>query len=95
MSDSAPSLLSVTVSGGAGSATIRINGTGCAIGIKPPALAVYDCEITDADGFGLAGGTTLNGLVKIDSFFQVFGVVTVSISAATVDGTYQIKFWYL
>lgn len=87
-----PQVCDIVVSGGVGSSVIKLGGTCIAIGVKPPtAVSVYDVEVVDNDGFGLAGEAQCTGICKIDEQVQFFGNHTVSISNATVDGTYRVK----
>lgn len=89
-----PQLATIAVSGGTGNSVITLGGTLCSIGIKGPSNSVCDLELTDTDGFGVAGGVGLPAVAKIDAFVQVLGSVTVTITNATIDGTYKVKMWF-
>ena len=95
MSERLPSLIVISVIGGTGNKTVTLGGNPIGIGIKTPAESpTYDIEITDADGFGIFGGTGLKGRTSFPCKIHFFGDQTMTISNATVDGTYQVKVWY-
>ena len=90
-----PSLHSLTVAAGTGTLTVAMGGQIVGIGIKPPtAGSTYDIDITDVDGFGLCGAASLTGTITIPFTINPWGDNTITISNASVDGTYKVKIWY-
>lgn len=95
MGNHLPYVFDITVSGGAGTSTKTITGASVAIGIKAPGTgAVYDIELTDSDGMGVAGRTNLVGHSFISIRTQFYGTHTIAITNATADGTYKVKVWF-
>jgi hypothetical protein len=91
-----PKVVDITVTSGTGSATIAgVNLVASGLGVKAvSAAAQYDIDVTDSDGYGLTGRDSCKGNTTLRDRFQVIGTITVTITDATVDGTYSIKLWF-
>lgn len=90
-----PRIIDVMVTSGSGSTIVQLGGVCVGFGVKPPnSVAVYDCEITDVDGFGIGLIDDGTGVASIEIYRQLYGEHTVAITNATVNGIYQIKIWY-
>lgn len=90
-----PLTVTVTVSGGTGSTTIT-NGTGvvAAYAINAPsAIAAYDIEMTDADGYGYSGRNGNTGDTTIKDLFMADGTITITITGT--NGSYSVRVWFL
>ena len=96
--------LAITTIGGTGSAVITnlASSIGWAyirlLAIKTPGgNPTYDIELTDADSFGLFGATGLKGKTSLATEIILCQPTsdnhTVTISNATVDGTYTIRLY--
>jgi hypothetical protein len=89
-----PTMAVITVTGGSGSKTLNLEGKILGIGIlAPSAAAVFDLEILDIDGFGVAHIDDGVGNMTIPYNMRFFGQHTIYLTNAT-DGEYKIKVWF-
>lgn len=90
-----PLTLTVTVSGGTGSASTTIaSGTVGSFAIKAPsAVAAYTIEMKDSDAYGLIGKSGLVGDTTIHALFSISVGMTITITGT--DGVYSVRLWYL
>src|SRR5437870_3770648 len=87
--------ISVKVVSGAGSSSFKINGELASISFIPGSgTPTYDFEITDADGYGVDGGTSLTGATTVNASVVISGTCTLAISNATADSTFKVRVWY-
>lgn len=94
-SENLPKLLSITVSAGTGTTSSVLGGEVIAFGIKTPtAGAAFDIEFVDADSFGIGGKPGIVGNSTVYQNFQAHGTITICLTNASADGTYQVKIWF-
>lgn len=85
----------ITVSGGTGSVVVVATGVINALAFIPPSeSAVYDVNFVDVDNFGIHGDRGLIGSETIRDEFSIWDRATLTISNASVDGTYKFKVWF-
>lgn len=90
-----PQTLTITVTGGEGSATFRMSGTITRIFIDAPSeTADYNYLIADSDGRVLdASKSQMTGDQLLKMREQVFENNTFWIASADEDGTYTVTIW--
>jgi hypothetical protein len=95
MNRNPPRWVNIVVSSGSGTGTIYLDGVIASVYFKASSSSsMFDGTVSDLDSMKLAGALSIVGEGKVDAVAQAYGPHTVSITNATVDGTYKVKIWY-